>query len=435
MPGLVWVPFELYKLGLNCVVGSCSYVLNGAFGGAPAPVSEIAESVNNAALSVQSSVSTGLSAARRVCIFSLHVVLSVLIGSSLWLIPVWGYPLKVPLYFVPGPNGTESISQVDLSIANWADSLSRDYVVDVEFELTISNYAYRAMMFNAAREGRLDTAGAVLVSFELAGLSETRSLVFPPYSEMALACREWLWLIPQTIGLVHDEHSMRLPLREDVPAKQLIMAAARSGARFKLIPGLSVRRAEVRFVQRPPGALAKLSNCFGGFVTMASTLAYLLFFRHGSSAPAPHVQSNGGNIKHGMRRPVPQLEFVEVQMLAKALSADRNSSCTPLTLAAFEAEDRKANGGALRGKVPVDQLKPVCFRCLKEWEGFGEPADLERIVGQTQCLEPGDGGILGVDGDLQYRLWLAASSVSMLSSRREMADYDAWLRNHNGSKG
>lgn len=376
----------------------------------------------------------GLSQFGRVARFTLHISLALALACILYALPVCGTSLRAPLHLLPIRLGEEALGEVEVGL--WAATLAAgSVVVDIDLELTVPN-----SQFNFQR-----SMEAMSVDLELEKKQVSRPLVLPHLSAAAQQLRELFWAVPMAFGLCYDEQVVRLPLASGILPQELVrhvlddsgqdvlrysdarrtLTGGSGGlARLRLAPALVVRAAEIRFQPRFAGPLGRPLSSFLGFVPICACLIYLGRFRR-SEAPAPHEQRGSPlALKSGRA----QLSYVEVQMLAKALGGSFSANFTA-TVDAFEAEDRAAHGGKLQGQVKLDRLPMVTGKAEHEWLVFDE-WDVRSIIGTTLALPPAEGGLVTPGGCLQYRLWLAITTVSLLCGSGKFADLVEWVVRH-----
>lgn len=376
---------------------------------------------------------------RCVATLAYRVSLVLMMACILYAFPICGTSLYAPLHLLPGRHGMESLGEVEVS--RWAMSLmATSVVVDIDLELALPNSQFSIVQ--ATEAARVD--------FHLARKQVSRPLVLPKLSPPAQQLRELLWALPMALGLCHDEQVIRLSLATGLQPQELVrttsgdsdsspdllglgMIAGDSGgtAQLRLTPALVVRTAQLHLRPRFQGPLGRPLNSFLGFVPICAVLLYL--GRYGKSeAPSPHDQTvahQGSSTAVAAGGRQPQVNFVEVQMLAKALGGSFTANYSA-TLAAFEAEDRAAHGGELRGEVKLDRLPMITSSADHEWRVSCDEWQLRNIIGTTLALPPTEGGLVTPGGCLQYRLWLAVTTVSLLCGDRKFADYADWLVRH-----
>jgi len=391
----------------------------------------------------RAAVGRGLAHFGRVATLLFRLSLALSIACILYALPVCGTCLRTPIHLLPAEFGAEALAEVE--VGHWATTLAAArVVVDVELELTVPNSEFN---LNRATE-------AMRVDLELPQKQVSRPLVLPRLSPAAQQLRDLFWAVPMALGLCYDERVIRLPLASGLLPQDLVLPTSDSHkarpdlwgfdatrlamdggsgglARLRLIPALVVRTAELHFQPRCAGPLGKLLGSFFGFVPICACLIYL--GRYGrSEAPPPHeqrVSSHGSSVAIASSGGKAQLSFVEVQMLAKALGGSFTMNFSA-TLEAFEAEDRTAHGGNLQGQVQLDRLPMIMKHAEHEWKvGFDE-WQLRNIVGTTLALKPAETGLITPGGCLQYRLWLAVTTVSLLCGDRKFTDYADWISRH-----
>jgi len=311
--------------------------------------------------------------------------------------------------------------------------------VDIDVEFIVPNTKFNEDLLSEPMR----------VDLHLAKKTVSRALVLPRISPAAQQLRELLWAVPMAFGLWYDEQVIKLPLLFAVSPQDLLVTSpgnrtvaadplgvtshvdvAPGLAKLRLSPALTVRAAQLHLRPRFAGPLGRLLSSFLGFVPICACLIYL--GRYGrSEAPAPHKQLKCETA--ASNSPV-QMSFVEIQMLAKALGGHFNATY-PATLEAFEAEDRAAHDGELRGQVKLDKLPIITARAQHEWKVHNDQWQLRNIIGATLSQTPTEGGLVTPDGCLHYRSWLALTMVSLFCGKREFSDYADWLAQHpNGRK-
>jgi len=377
----------------------------------------------------------GLAYCGRLASLFLRLGLAVALACVLYALPICGTTLRAPLHLLPGRLGAEALGEVE--VGHWATTLAAGrVVVDVDLELTVPNSEFNINRYTEAMR----------VDLELAQKQVSRPLVLARLSPTAQHLRELFWAIPMALGLCYDERVIRLSLATGLLPQELVLPTDKHSlspdpglvgsttsagfARLRLTPALVVRTAQIRFEPRCAGPLGRPLSSFLGFVPICACLIYLGRFGR-SDAPSPHEQTvtcQGSTIAVAAKGGKTQLSFVEVQMLAKALGGSFTANYSA-TLEAFEAEDRAAHGGELRGQVNLDRLPMITGSAEPEWVGFDE-WELRNIIGSTLALPPMEGGLVTPGGHLQYRLWLAVTTVSLLCGDRKFADYADWMARH-----
>mmetsp|Transcript_13528 Transcript_13528/g.29701 ORF Transcript_13528/g.29701 Transcript_13528/m.29701 type:complete len:458 (-) Transcript_13528:150-1523(-) len=364
-----------------------------------------------------------------------RIALSLLAACILYALPLWGTPLRTPIFLLPversaaifgtggdhcPANDTSIEAVAEVEVARWAAALAGRVVVDVDLELTLPNSPRNTEFSGAAR-----------VSLEFGGRVVSRPLVLHHLPEPARRVRELLFAIPMAVGLWYDEQTTSLSLADGLRPEELAVADANSSsARLRLTPALVARHAQITFRPRPAGCLSGFLTSFFGFVPLCAVSIFLIFFskRKGASASSALVSVPKSN-----------LDFVEVQMLAKALGNRGASGAShgivrahfSATLAAFEAEDLRRNRATLRGLVPLTHLPLIVEGAAHEWSQVGfDQAQMRRTVAATFMLPASPCGIVTEEGEVRYQLWLAIASVALLCGRSEFAEYAAWVAQH-----
>lgn len=352
-----------------------------------------------------------------------RIALLFLVSSVLYcVVPVCGWSLRAPLYLLPVDFGAEAVAEVDLR--SWAATLATGKIlVDADLEMTVPN-----SQFNHNR-----LLEAMRVDLELGKTQVSRPLVLPHLSPTAQHIRELLWALPVAFGLCYDEQVIRLQLATRLSPEDLARSEV---AKLRLLPSLIVRTAELTLTPRFAGPLGRPLNSFVFFVPLCTALLYLGLFRR-SSAPPQHAQAiccQGPVPVVSSRRlgdaSASQLHFIEIQMLAKALSGSSVVSMFSATLAAFEAEDRASHGNTLHGQTKLDRLPMILETVLPEWKVNFDEWQIRNLIGTTLVLPPTKLGLVTQDGNLRYRLWLAVATVTQLYGDGKLVDYAAWVERH-----
>jgi len=387
----------------------------------------------------QDALNKGFDHIRNLATVAFRLILVVVLACILYVLPICGTSLYAPVHLLPQRHGAESLGEVE--VGHWAMSLmANSVVVDVDLELTVPNSQFSFVQ----------STEAARVDLQLARKQVSRLLVLPRVSAAAQQLRELLWVLPMALGLCYDEQVVRLSLATGLQPQDLVhtspanstsapdllglamLSSANGGiAQLRLTPALVVRTAQLQLRPRFAGPLGRPLSSFFGFVPICACLLYL--GRYGrSAAPSPHDQTvahRGSSTAVASKGRRPQITFVEVQMLAKALSGSFTGNFSA-TLEAFEAEDRTAHGGQLQGEVKLDRLPMITGSAEHEWRVNWDEWQLRNIIGTTLALPPTEGGLVSPGGCLQYRLWLAVTTVSLLCGDRKFADYADWLVRH-----
>lgn len=346
-----------------------------------------------------------------------RVTFALLLACILYALPVCGSPLSAPLHLLPRDLGAEGVADADVGL--WAAALaSGDIVVDIELDLTVPNYQVNLDL----------TSKAMRVDLALGSKQVSRPLVFPHLPLAVRQLRELIWMPPMVLGLSYDEQAVKLPIATGVSPHELLSGVAR----VTVTPALVVRSAHLRITPRFAGPLGKLLSGFLGFVPVCAVLLYLALFRK-SEAPSPHAHilhcQGEAKIRSQSSGWKGQLTFVEVQMLAKALGGSFNTQFAD-TLEAFEAEDRAAHRGSLKGRIKIDRLPMILDAAAHEWRVAWNEWELRNIIGTTLTLPASEKGLLTAGGYLHYRQWLAVTSVTLLCGEQKLAVYAEWLEHH-----
>lgn len=384
----------------------------------------------------------GLAYFGRLASLTCRLSLAIALACIFYALPVCGTSLRTPLHLLPMHLGADAVAEVE--VGHWATTLAAgSVVVDVDFEMTVPNSEFNLKQSMEA---------AMRVDLDLEQKQVSRPLVLPRLSPAAQHIQELFWAVPMAFGFCYDEKVIRLSLATGLLPQDLMRPTTSnpntspdlwgfsgtrlaleggSGglARLRLTPALAVRSAHIRFQPRCAGPLGRLLSNFLGFVPICACLIYL--GRYGrSDAPSPHdqrVACQGSSAKVSSKGA--KLSYVEVQMLAKALGGSFTANFSA-TLEAFEAEDRAAHGGELRGKVKLDRLPMITGRAEHEWQVAFDEWELRNVIGTTLALPPREKGLVTPGGCLQYRLWLAVTTVSLLCGDRKFADYADWMEQH-----
>lgn len=358
----------------------------------------------------------GFSSIRSMLSMAIRIVLLLSVSSILYyVVPVCGSSLRAPLHLLPVEFGAEALAEVQLR--SWANTLATgDILVDAELEMTVPNSQFNSIRFMES----------IRVDLELGNIQVSRPLILPYLSPTAQHIRELLWAFPIAFGLCYDEAVIRLQLATGLLPEDLAKSEA---AKLRLSPSLMVRTAELSLTPRFAGPLGRPLNSFVVFVPLCALLLYLGLDKRSTSS-SQRMQTiccQGAAAKICSSK---ELHFIEVQMLAKALSGSSVISMFSATLAAFEAEDRAYHGDVLHGKVKLDRLPMVLESVLPEWKVNFDEWQIRNLIGTTLILPPTKLGLVTQDGHLRYRLWLAVATVTQLYGDGKLVDYAAWVERH-----
>lgn len=338
--------------------------------------------------------------AKRIGVLALRICLALLLASCLYLVPIWGSHLLVPVYLLPDDHGVTAMLDADLG--PWVAAQGQGFLsIDIELELTMPE-----------QELALQRGGFRL-DLEVGSSAFARPLVPPRISTAAKRIRDLLLAPPMALGLCYDEQTIRLPITSGLPPSDLVGGDVQ---RLRVSPALVAREAHLRLSPRPAGKLGDILSSFFGFVPLCAIGLFLgpLRWRRASGSVTPIAASPA--------RQAGGLSFVEAQMLAKALGGGVVSGVFPETLAACEAEDRKS-----AGEVDLSKLKAIVEAHMGEWRAALEQEDVHRLVAEALELSPTDRGIVCSTGRLRYRVFLAVAAVAAVCGSRPLSDYAQWI--------
>eukprot|EP00811_Abedinium_folium_P029119 NODE_4563_length_1875_cov_21.527460.p1 GENE.NODE_4563_length_1875_cov_21.527460~~NODE_4563_length_1875_cov_21.527460.p1 ORF type:complete len:434 (-),score=95.25 NODE_4563_length_1875_cov_21.527460:454-1755(-) len=308
------------------------------------------------------------------------------------LLPIWGAEFSEPLDFLPHDQHAAVAAHLDIPL-KWAASYAPNTVVNVDLEVVLprSTANIEALWLG----GRVDV--------ELGSLHVSRSLVPPHYlPKLARQVRELLWAVPLALGLALDEHRVALLLAQSAVPSDLAGPAA-----VRIAPAVAVQSARLRLTPRMAGPVGGMLTYPVIFIpTCAAALLSILGFCGAKRDPHSEAEKK--------LRATTGLGVVEHAMLAKAIAAPSSEPHLEAIVAALEAEDRRAHGGARHYSIPLAALPAAVARARVALLPFFDEQQLSDIVMATQRLPLDIGGLVLPNGELRCHEWTAALTVLFL---------------------